>query len=125
MKLYIIKHRSSCINKGFFIFEILIVGLMLGFNSYAIETKQETFKIGDICRVEADYYYAGTWEKYGDNQLICNYWKYLGDEDNEERKEIERQLTFSDTDETKENTEYNDRMLEQSFINMLKKRKPQ
>ncbi|MDH3000055.1 hypothetical protein A1D23_00560 [Chelonobacter oris] len=34
-------------------------------------------EIGDICHVEAEAYYPGIWEPYGDDELICNYWKFL------------------------------------------------
>ncbi|MCX2961011.1 hypothetical protein [Rodentibacter caecimuris] len=39
---------------------------------------------GGICHVEAEYYYPGVWEKYGENELICNYWKFLSEVDKEE-----------------------------------------
>lgn len=37
-----------------------------------------TFEIheGRICHVEAEYFYPGIWEKYGENELICNYWNF-------------------------------------------------
>ena len=44
---------------------------------------------GGICHVEAEYFYPGIWEKYGENELICNYWKFLDDED---QKILESQL---------------------------------
>lgn len=36
-----------------------------------------TVEVGDICHVEADAYYPGTWEEYSDDELICNYWRWL------------------------------------------------
>lgn len=57
---------------------------------------------GGIYHVEAEYFYPGAWEKHGDNELICNYWKFLGDED---RQILESQLS-EDNDES--NTEYGD-----------------
>ena len=36
---------------------------------------------GGICHVEAEYFYPGVWEKYGEKELICNYWKFLDDEE--------------------------------------------
>ena len=50
---------------------------------------------GGICHVEAEYFYPGVWEKYGEKELICNYWKFLGDED---RQILESQLS-EDTNE--------------------------
>jgi len=44
---------------------------------------------GGICHVEAEYFYPGVWEKYGEKELICNYWKFLGDED---RRTLESEL---------------------------------
>lgn len=35
---------------------------------------------GEICHVEADYNYPGVWEPYSETELICNYWKFLGDD---------------------------------------------
>ncbi|MDP8185354.1 hypothetical protein [Phocoenobacter skyensis] len=101
----------------------LIVLMIFTCTSIATEAKKQYQpKIGDICRVEADYYYAGTWEKYKDDELICNYWKYLGDKDNEERKEIERQLKLSEsTTKESKKSEYSDEELEQLFINMIEK----
>ncbi|MGR3808226.1 hypothetical protein [Pasteurella testudinis] len=40
-------------------------------------------EVGDICHVEAEAYYPGTWEEYGDDELICNYWRWLGIENPE------------------------------------------
>ncbi|SMB85264.1 hypothetical protein SAMN05660772_02460 [Pasteurella testudinis DSM 23072] len=39
--------------------------------------------VGDICHVEAEAYYPGVWEEYGDDELICNYWRWLGIENPE------------------------------------------
>lgn len=36
---------------------------------------------GGICHVEAEYYYPGVWEIYGENELICNYWKFLSEDE--------------------------------------------
>ncbi|WP_077477632.1 hypothetical protein [Rodentibacter trehalosifermentans] len=38
---------------------------------------------GGICHVEAEYFYPGIWEKYGENELICNYWQFLSEIDKE------------------------------------------
>ena len=48
---------------------------------------------GGICHVEAEYFYPGVWEKYGEKELICNYWKFLGEED---RQILESQLFSED-----------------------------
>lgn len=37
-------------------------------------------KIGDICHVEADYFYGGVWEEYNQDELVCNYWKFFSEE---------------------------------------------
>ncbi|SPX41136.1 Uncharacterised protein [Haemophilus influenzae] len=31
--------------------------------------------------MKQNIFYPGVWEKYGEKELICNYWKFLGDED--------------------------------------------
>ena len=46
-----------------------------------------------ICHVEAEYFYPGVWEKYSTDELICNYWKFLGAED---RQILESQLSSED-----------------------------
>lgn len=48
-----------------------------------------------ICHVEAEYFYPGIWEKYGENELICNYWKFL---DDEEQQILESQLLEDDNE---------------------------
>ncbi|HHF3982870.1 TPA: hypothetical protein ACPO69_000933 [Haemophilus influenzae] len=48
---------------------------------------------GGICHVEAEYFYPGVWEKYSTDELICNYWKFLGAED---RQILESQLSSED-----------------------------
>ena len=53
--------------------------------------------VGGICHVDADYFYPGVWERYGEKELICNYWKFLGDED---RKILESQLNEDENTET-------------------------
>ena len=58
---------------------------------------------GEICHVEAEYFYPGVWEKYGENELICNYWKFLGEED---RQILESQL-FSEDEFDVEYGDYN------------------
>ncbi|TYA51380.1 hypothetical protein FXB78_03605 [Aggregatibacter actinomycetemcomitans] len=37
------------------------------------------------------------WERYGEKELICNYWKFLGDED---RKILESQLNEDENTDT-------------------------
>ena len=37
-------------------------------------------KVGDICHVEADYFYGGVWEEYNQDELVCNYWKFFSEE---------------------------------------------
>lgn len=82
----------------YYLFFIVIITVM-SFKSMAnIRNPHE----GGICHVEAEYFYPGAWEKHGDNELICNYWKFLGDED---RQILESQLS-EDNDES--NTEYGD-----------------
>ena len=51
--------------------------------------------IGGICHVEAEYFYPGVWETYGESELICNYWKFLEDED---RQVLESQLSGDESD---------------------------
>lgn len=53
--------------------------------------------VGGICHVDADYFYPGIWERYGEKELICNYWKFLGDED---RKILESQLNEDENTDT-------------------------
>lgn len=60
-------------------------------------------KIGEICHVEADYYYPGVWERYSETELICNYWKFLGDED---REILESQL--NENEESESENDYGD-----------------
>lgn len=50
---------------------------------------------GGICHVEAEYFYPGVWEKHGTDELICNYWKFLGEED---RQILESQLSEDEFD---------------------------
>ncbi|OOF77039.1 hypothetical protein BKG93_05350 [Rodentibacter ratti] len=50
---------------------------------------------GGICHVEAEYFYPGIWEKYGENELICNYWQFLGDEG---RQVLESQLSGAESE---------------------------
>lgn len=57
---------------------------------------------GGICHVEAEYFYPGVWEKYGEKELICNYWKFLG---NEDRRTLESELN---EDTTESENEYSD-----------------
>jgi len=58
---------------------------------------------GGICHVEAEYFYPGVWEKYGEKELICNYWKFLGDED---RKTLESELNEDTTESENEYSDY-------------------
>ena len=58
---------------------------------------------GGICHVEAEYFYPGVWEQYGEKELICNYWKFLGEED---RQILESQL-FSEDEFDVEYGDYN------------------
>ncbi|OOF36537.1 hypothetical protein BKK47_11570 [Rodentibacter mrazii] len=48
---------------------------------------------GGICHVEAEYYYPGVWERYGENELICNYWKFLSEAD---KQALESELNDDD-----------------------------
>ena len=57
--------------------------------SLMVEANIREPHIGGICHVEAEYFYPGVWEKYGESELICNYWKFLEDED---RQVLESQL---------------------------------
>lgn len=50
---------------------------------------------GGICHVEAEYFYPGVWEKHGIDELICNYWKFLGEEG---RQILESQLSEDEFD---------------------------
>ena len=43
------------------------------------------------------------WEKYGEKELICNYWKFLGDED---RKTLESELNEDTTESENEYSDY-------------------
>ena len=58
---------------------------------------------GGICHVEAEYFYPGVWEKYGEKELICNYWKFLGDED---RRALESELNEDTTESENEYSDY-------------------
>ncbi len=52
---------------------------------------------GGICHVEAEYYYPGVWERYGENELICNYWKFLSED---EKQALESELNDYHSNET-------------------------
>lgn len=58
---------------------------------------------GGICHVEAEYFYPGVWEKYGEKELICNYWKVLGDED---QRTLESELNEDTTESENESSDY-------------------
>ena len=58
---------------------------------------------GGICHVEAEYFYPGVWEKYGEKELICNYWKFLGDED---QRTLESELNEDTTESENESSDY-------------------
>ena len=58
---------------------------------------------GGICHVEAEYFYPGVWEKYGEKELICNYWKFWGDED---RRTLESELNEDTTESENEYSDY-------------------
>lgn len=60
-------------------------------------------KVGEICHVETDYYSPGIWERYSETELICNYWKFLGDED---REIFESQL--NENEESESENDYGD-----------------
>ena len=69
-----------------------IIAMVISFKSVAnIRDPHE----GGICHVEAEYFYPGVWEIHGENELICNYWKFLGDED---RQILESQLSEDGND---------------------------
>lgn len=53
--------------------------------------------VGEICHVEADYYYPGIWDRYSKTDLICNYWKFL---DDEHREVLESQLNENKNSES-------------------------
>lgn len=60
---------------------------------------------GGICHVEAEYFYPGVWEKYGENELICNYWKFLSEVDKEaleseldDKAEAENEMEVDNSD---------------------------
>jgi hypothetical protein len=55
---------------------------------------------GGICHVEAEYFYPGAREKHGDNELICNYWKFL---DEDSQKELESQLNEEEYSDSGDN----------------------
>ena len=55
---------------------------------------------GGIYHVEAEYFYPGAWEKHGDNELICNYWKFL---DEDSQKELESQLNEEEYSDSGDN----------------------
>ncbi|WP_143530792.1 hypothetical protein [Rodentibacter myodis] len=57
---------------------------------------------GGICHVEAEYFYPGVWEKYGENELICNYWKFLNEVDKEA---LESELNDDDNTEAENEVE--------------------
>ena len=77
-------------------YQIWILCIIAIQGMYSIANSQNPH-IGDICHVEAEYYYPGVWEQYGKNELICNYWKFL--------EETERQLLESQLSEDEENNE--------------------
>ncbi|HHF4335539.1 hypothetical protein [Haemophilus influenzae] len=52
---------------------------------------------GGICHVETEYYYPGVWERYGENELICNYWKFLSED---EKQALESELNDYHSNET-------------------------
>lgn len=52
---------------------------------------------GGICHVEAEYYYPGVWERYSENKLICNYWKFLTEDD---KQALESELNDYHSNET-------------------------
>ncbi|OOF70555.1 hypothetical protein [Rodentibacter caecimuris] len=57
---------------------------------------------GGICHVEAEYFYPGVWEKYGENELICNYWKFLSEMD---KQALESELNDdNNNDDTEDKT---------------------
>ena len=56
-----------------------------------------------ICHVEVEYFYPGVWEKYGEKELICNYWKFLGDED---RRTLESELNEDTTESENKYSDY-------------------
>lgn len=58
---------------------------------------------GGICHVEAEYFYPGVWEKYGEKELICNYWKFLADED---RRTLESELNEDTTESENKYSDY-------------------
>lgn len=58
---------------------------------------------GGICHVEAEYFYPGVWEKYSEKELICNYWKFLGDED---RRTLESELNEDTTESENKYSDY-------------------
>lgn len=58
---------------------------------------------GGICHVEAEYFYPGVWEKYGEKELICNYWKFLGDED---PRTLESELNEDTTESENKYSDY-------------------
>lgn len=61
----------------------------------------DIIKTDNICHVEVEteYYYPGVWERYSETELICNYWKFLDDEN---RDVFESQLN-EDANVTSEN----------------------
>lgn len=54
---------------------------------------------GGICHVEAEYFYPGVWERYGENELICNYWKFLSEDD---KQALESELSDDYSNETED-----------------------
>lgn len=67
---------------------LLILAILFISESFATTNSPD---IGEICHVEANYYYPGVWERYSETELICNYWKFL-DLDDEYKEVLESQL---------------------------------
>lgn len=84
--------------------KISLISLVL-FNTDIIEANIRDPHVGGICHVEAEYFYPGVWEPYGENQLICNYWKFLGDTD---KKILESELN-NETQNDNESYDYYDK----------------
>ncbi|MDG2961688.1 hypothetical protein [Exercitatus varius] len=76
-----------------------------------ISFSTQAAKVGEICHVEADFYWGGIWQPYENNQLICDYWTINGIvfDDDEEVSEEEFELweEFVETPEYETN-EYGD-----------------
>lgn len=75
--------------------DVLLKLLLFFLISLRVEANIRDPHIGGICHVEAEYFYPGVWERYGENELICNYWKFLGDED---RQVLESQLSGEESE---------------------------